>query len=185
MKSKLLAMVVTVAIAPFSSKAIANAADEVYIGLQYGYSLYSEDVAGVPDYDLGAVVGRFGAFGTANFAIEGRVGAGVQDDTQTVGVVDVTLELESLVGMYAVGHFNFGRNSSLYGVLGFTRVEGKASAPAAPGVTLTGDDSDISYGIGADIGITRSIALNIEYMSYYSRGDVDINAAAIGLVFGF
>ena len=185
MKTRILATAMAVAIGSSSSQVMANAADEIYLGLQYGYSFYSEDVDSVPDYDLGAIVGRFGAFATANLAIEGRVGVGIQDDTQTVGGVDVTLELETLYGMYGVGHLNFGTNSSVYAVLGFTRVDGKASAASAPGPSLSDEDSDMSYGVGADIGLSKHIAVNIEYMSYYSKGTTDISAAAIGLVFGF
>lgn len=176
-------MAIAVAIASISGPAIGKTADEIYIGAQYGYGFYSQD--NVPDFNPGAVVGRFGAFGAANLAIEGRVGAGVQDDTQTVGANDVTLELDTLLGMYGVGHFNFGRNSSIYGVLGFTRVDGKANIPSLSDLTESGDDSDISYGVGVDIGITRSIAVNIEYMSYISKSEYDINAAAVGLVFNF
>lgn len=185
MKSRILATAMAVTIGSSCTQVMANAADEIYLGLQYGYGFYSEDVEGIPDYDIGAVVGRFGAFGTANLAIEGRVGVGIQDDTQTLGGTDVTLELETLLGMYGVGHLNFGKNSSVYAVLGFTRLDAKASAQSVPGVSLSADDSDMSYGVGADIGLSKNIAVNIEYMSYYSKGATDLNAAAIGLVFGF
>lgn len=185
MKTKLLAMAASIVIASTSGQARANAANEVYVGLQYGYNILSIDVDGVPDFNPGTVVGRFGVFGTANFAIEGRVGAGVQDATETVGATEVKFELETLLGMYGVGHFNFGRNSSIYGVLGFTRVDAKLNVPSLPGWDFSGDDSDISYGVGADLGISKSIAVNIEYMSYLSKSGADINAANIGLVFGF
>ena len=195
MKTRILATAAAVAIGSSSSQVMANAANEIYLGLQYEYGFYSQDVAGcpdllsVPDYNVGAITARFGAFGTANLAIEGRAGFGIQDDTQTVdttdGSADVKLELENLLGMYAVGHLNFGRNSSVYGVLGFTRIEAKVSAPAVPGLALSDDDSDFSYGVGVGLGISKSIAVNIEYMSYYTKDAVDLNAAAIGLVFGF
>ena len=173
-------MAMTIAIASASSQALAHEADTVYLGLQYGYGIYSED--NVPDFNVGAAIGRLGAFGSKNLAIEGRAGMGVQDDTQTVGTTNVTLELDTLYGMYGLGHFTFFKNSSIYGVLGFTRVKGEASAP---GVSAGGSEGDISYGVGLDIGITRSIALNVEYMSYVTTSSYDINAAAVGLVIGF
>ena len=179
MKTNRLAMAMTVAIASASCQALAHEADTVYLGLGYGHGIYSAD--NVPDFTVGAAIGRLGAFGSKNLAIEGRAGVGVLDDTQSVNGVDVTLELDTLYGMYGLGHFTFGKNSSIYGVLGFTKVRGNASAAGVE----SGGEGDISYGVGVDLGITRSIAINIEYMSYVSTSSFDINAAGLGLVIGF
>ena len=183
MKTNRLAMAMTVAIASASSQALAHEADTVYLGLQYAHSIVSQD--NVPDFNPGAAVVRFGAFGTKNLAIEGRVGMGVQDDTQSDQGADVSLELDTMFGMYGVGHFTFGRNSSLYGVLGFSQVKGEYSSVPVPSVGFTGEKAGVSYGIGADIGIAKNIAVNIEYMSYVSSSAVDISAAALGLTIGF
>jgi len=162
----------------------AETAPGKYIGVQYAIGDYSED--GIPeDFSPTALVGRFGANVNPNFAVEARLGFGLQDDTQSIFGFDASLELDSLVGIYGVGSVNLGGMSSLYGVIGFTRIEGTASIPAIPGASSTDDETDLSIGIGGNIGVSKTVALNIEYISYVSKSTFDLNALGLGIVVGF
>jgi hypothetical protein len=165
-----------------SSHVIANSAGDTYLGLQYAVGDYSEP--DIPDFSPTALVGRFGGFVHPNFAFEGRFGAGMKDDTQNVFGVDATLELDTLVGLYGVGHINIGESSSVYGLIGFSGVNGTVTVARLPVDSASEDETDLSYGVGANIGITRNVALNAEYTSYISK-DFDLNAIGLGVVIGF
>lgn len=172
------------AITLVSNPAISGAVGEKYIGIQYAIGDYSED--GIPeDFSPTALVGRLGGYVSPNFSIEGRLGFGVQDDTQNIFGFDATLELDSLMGVYGVGHLNLAPSSSVYGLVGFSRVEGTASIPSVPGASASEDETDLSFGIGANIGFGNNVAFNIEYISYASKSTFDLNALGLGLTIGF
>ena len=184
MQKALITTAVASVITLASNSAIAGAVGNNYIGIQYATGDYSED--GIPeDFNPTALVGRLGGHVNPNFSIEGRLGFGVQDDTQNIFGIDASLELDSLLGVYGVGHLNFAPSSSVYGLVGFTRVEGTASIPAIPGASATDDETDLSIGVGADIGISDTVAFNIEYISYVSKSTFDLNALGLGLTIGF
>ena len=166
---------------------IAGTEGENYFGLQYGYGDYDED--GISEtFDSTLLSGRFGRFLTPNFAIEGRLGIGLEDDTHNLpefGDRDVTLEIETLFGIYGTGHINVTESSSIYGVLGVSQVKGTTSLPGFRGLESTEHNSSVSYGIGADIGIGSNWALNIEYIQYLDKDDFDFGVASVGATIGF
>jgi opacity protein-like surface antigen len=69
--------------------------------------------------------------------------------------------------------------------LGVSRVEARVSVPAFPAAKNNDSDTDTSYGIGADIGITNDLALNIEYMRYLDESKYDLSAIGLGLTVRF
>ena len=181
MKCKTLPTLIAATTLATSSNVLANSAGDTYLGIQYAIGDYSEP--DIPDYSPTALVGRFGGFIHPNFAFEGRFGAGMKDDTQNVLGFDATLELDTLVGLYGAGHLNITQSSSVYGLIGFTGVDGTVTVAGFPDSESDGE-TDLSYGVGANIGITKSFTLNAEYISYISK-DFDLNAIGLGLVIGF
>lgn len=151
-----------------------------YAGLQYAISDYSEDGLSAEPNPT-ALVGRLGVNLTDIFSIEGRLGLGLQDDTVNIFGTDVTMEIDSLIGVYGAGHIYLNKNSSVYGLLGLTRAEATISSP---GFTSQSDDeTGLSFGVGADIGIGNGVALNIEYVQYLNKSDFDFSALAFGVKF--
>jgi len=167
--------------------AVAGTEGEYYFGLQYGLGSYDED--GISEtYEPTILTGRFGRFLTPVFAVEGRLGTGLDDDTHNLpgfGNRDVTLEIDSLLGLYGTAHLNLTESSSLYGLLGMSEVKGTTSLPAFPGLESTESNSSVSFGFGADIGIGNHWALNIEYMRYLSKEDFDFDVGSVGASFSF
>ena len=153
----------------YSSISLAASEGDTYGGLQYGLVTYSED--GFPDAEPTALVGRYGKFVKDNVAVEGRFGIGLQDDT----VLGIDVEVDTFFGVYGVFHVSSNSDTSLYGVLGFTKGEVTASVP---GFSFSQDDSGLSYGFGVDIN-----SFNIEYMLYLDETDYDVSAISFGFKF--
>lgn len=163
----------------------AGTTGDAYGGIQYALGSYNED--GFEEVNPTALVGRFGKYVQNNFAIEGRIGIGLQDDSVNVfvpgfGNLDVSLDIDTLIGIYGVGHVNLNESSSVYALLGFTRGEATASGG---GISISGDDSGLSYGVGANIGTGNNVSFNIEYTQYLNKSDFDLSAIGLGIVFGF
>lgn len=172
----------------FMRAGIADSVDENYFGIQYGIAQYNED--GISqEFNPTMLIGRFGHYFHPNFSLEGRLGLGLQDDTQFLpelgGGLDATLELDYILGVYGKGSLNLTDSFSIYGVLGASEVKGTASLPGIPGIKGNESNSGVSYGIGADLGIGHNIALNLDYMQYLDKPDFDIGVIGLGIVFSF
>ena len=178
-----------------------------YFGAQYAMFTYSESdvtfsdplfgqvTGSVPDYDLSGIILRGGYKVNPNFAVEGRFAIPMGDDTQTatytdsagnfLGSVQVTTELDSLFGVYALGIIPVNQAVNLYGALGWTDIGAKYSAP---GVSSSESDSGISYGFGVEANFDVA-SLTVEYMQYYddtTEGvDVTFDALSVGFVMPF
>lgn len=181
----------------------ANVEGDSYGGVQYGLGTYDED--GYDDANPNLVVGRYGKFINDTFAIEGRIGFGIEDDTVDIPTVgDVKMEVDTIIGVYGSVHVALNDSSSVYGLLGFSRGELTASIPAMsssdyasngfsrsdvpttiPGFTYSDDDSSLSYGIGANVSLSDTLALNVEYIQYLSASDYAFTAIGLGVVFSF
>ena len=68
-------------------------------------------------------------------------------------------------------------DASFYGVIGFSQGEIEGSAF---GITVSEDESGLSYGFGVNIK-----SFNIEYMSYLDEDDFDATAISLGYVTQF
>ena len=187
MKNQLISITLAGSLCLVTGNGIAATEGENYFGLQYGYGNYDED--GISEtYEPTMLIGRFGRFITPVFAIEGRLGTGLDDDTHNLpgfGDRDATLEIDSMFGIYGAAHLNMTESSSIYGVLGVSKVEGTASLPDFPGLESTENNSSVSYGVGADIGIGDRWALNVEYIRYLDKDDFDFDVGSVGASFKF
>ncbi len=189
MNNKLIPIMLASTLMLLSEVGIADSEGKSYFGVQYAIGNYSEKNIS-EDFKPTALVGRFGYFFHPSYSIEGRIGTGLQEDTQFlpefgVGGLDATFDLDSIMGVYGRGHINLTKSSSLYGVLGVTKVEATVSVPGLPAAELTSDESGVSYGIGADIAVSKSFLLNIEYMRYLDKDNLDLGVAGAGVTINF
>lgn len=156
---------------------------DVYLGIGVGMVTISE--SGFPDFEPTALVVRYGNFATDNFAAEVRLGTGLSDDTQDVGIgIDVDLEIDHILGVY--GSYYSGTSSSttrVYGILGFTQAEFTATFPGLGSASV--DDNDISFGLGVNFAIGGNGFINLEYMDYGEFVGADVTVIAIGYNFTF
>ena len=171
------------ALTALSTNAVA-AADKTgrgYVGV--GYTMLTVSPEGGPDLDLGALGVRGGYFFNKYFSVEGRLAFGVADDslTETVDVgagpetATLTLDLDYSLGVYAVGHIPLTEQFKLYGLAGFTKHEVTlgATIPSLGSDSESFDDSDFSFGVGAEFDMTNNWPLGVEYVSYFTDGDLD------------
>jgi len=186
MKNKIAIVSITSALLLSASPTFAYDTGDGFVGAQYAMFTYSE--SGIPDFDMSALVLRGGYFFNKYFSLEGRLGFGIGDDTNNVtipglGTFETTLELDSMYGIYAVGHIPVSQRVDLYGALGYSDAETKLTVAGASG-SGTISDSDLSIGLGADFLVSNHFSLNIEYMSYIS-GDFDLDALSLGVNYNF
>ena len=168
-KMKKILLVITLALF-YSSISYAASEGDTYGGLQYALVTYDED--GVDEAEPTALVGRYGQFVNDNISVEGRFGFGLQDDTVNVLGIDVDVEVDTFFGVYGVFHASSNSDTSFYGVLGFTKGEVTASAG---GISVSEDDSGLSYGFGVDFN-----SFNIEYMLYLDEDFYEVSAISFG-----
>lgn len=143
------------------------------------FGTFSEDV------DPTALRLRGGVEFNENFAIEGVLGFGLQDDK--VGrSSDWEFELDSLYGVNAVGIIPLDRTFSLFGKVGFAALEYEDS----DGDTY--DDTGVSFGIGAKVNFDRrGSGMIIEYTILPDTEneewgiDVESEMISIGAQFAF
>jgi opacity protein-like surface antigen len=162
----------------------AVAADKTgrgYVGA--GYTMLTVSPEGGPDLDLSALGVRGGYYFNKYFSVEGRLAFGVGDDSVSE-VIDIgfgpetatlTFDLDYSLGVYAVGHIPLTEQFQLYGLVGFTKHEitVDASIPSLGSDSESFDDNDLSFGVGAEFDMTKNLSLGVEYVSYFTDGDID------------
>ncbi|MDY6840051.1 MAG: porin family protein [Pseudomonadota bacterium] len=143
----------------------------LYAGLNY---TFMNAEIGRYDADTGTLSGKVGVMATPFLGIEARAGFGADDDT--INGVDVSVD--NFYGGYAT--FNLANESMVtpYAVLGFTRVEAEVGS-------VEDDDSDVSYGIGANMEFAPNLSGNLEYMRYYDDDNVQLDGLSVGIQLNF
>ncbi|WP_404364513.1 porin family protein [Marinobacter sp.] len=154
--------------------------DQGYLGANYIFLTYEEDGFS-EDFDLGALVGKAGAKLTPYFAAELRAGFGVADESVSANGFTGELELDYLVGGYAVGGIPNETPFYPYVVIGYTKGELTASVSGPGGsASISESESDLSYGVGADFFVTERFLVNAEYMKYLDKDDFEISGISVG-----
>ena len=175
MKKLLSAFAASVLLLPLTSNA-----ENTYGGIQYAMGTYNED--GFEEVKPTALIGRFGNYVNNSVSIEGRLGVGLQDDSIDYFGIDISLELDTLIGVYGLAHANINQNSDVHALIGFSRAEATVSAL---GYSASSDDTGLSFGVGANLGTGNNVSLNIEYVQYLNKSNFDFSALAFGAVFSF
>ncbi len=143
----------------------------LYAGFNY---TFMNAEFGSADADVGTLSGKVGVMATPFLGVEARAGFGVDDDQ--IGGTDVSVD--NFYGGYAT--FNLVNESPVtpYAVLGFTRVETEIGS-------FEEDDSDVSYGIGANMEFAPNLSGNLEYMRYYDDDNVELDGLGVGIQLNF
>jgi len=171
------------ALAALSANAVAaDKTGTTYVGA--GYTMLTVSPEGGPDFDLSSLGVRGGYYFNKYFSVEGRLAFGVGDDSMDDSYVDpifglvtgtVTISLDYSLGVYAVGHIPLTEQFQLYGLVGLTQ----HSVTVDACVNILGcasdsyDDNDLSFGVGAEFDMTKNLSLGVEYVSYFTDGDIE------------
>ncbi|SFH38778.1 porin family protein [Modicisalibacter xianhensis] len=167
-----------------------------YVGLQYSKlnyeAEYDYDYLG-QEYDLDleaepdALIGRVGYFVTDYFALEARVDMGLSDEEVTVedykSGVDVGVDY--MYGLYGIGYLPLADTLALYALLGYTGIESQFDSPIGK---VEETESDFSYGVGAEVNFTPTMAGSVEYVTYLDESDqydFTLTAISAGLSYRF
>lgn len=159
---------------------ITAVAEGLYGGVGYGITKYKED--DVPTANLNVLSFKLGTFLRPNFAVEARLGTGVGDDTVTYLGVPIKVELDNYYGFYGRAFIPTGTAFRPYGLIGWAKGELTASAL---GVSASEDDSDFSYGLGADVELTKAVALTLEYARLFKGEGYKVDGFSAGVAFRF
>jgi len=158
------------------------ATGEYYGGIQYALGSYRDDAFN--DVHPIGLVGRLGKYINDGLSIEGRLGIGLQSDNTKYFGTKVGLALDSILGVYGLGHVYLNQYSFLYGLVGYTRVETTTSSAYYYG-SGRNDGTGVSFGVGTELGIGNNVGLNIEYLQYLYQTDFDFSTLGMGVVFKF
>ena len=128
-----------------------------YLGVQYGTLELSGDAVD-DDIDIEYGIIRIGVTLNENIAVEGRLGAG-NDDDRSGGI---KYELESIGGIYGLYHFRMSPDASVYAIAGWSAGEVKGTIDTPTGRQSDQEDDDgLSYGVGVEL-----FGVSIEAMRY-------------------
>jgi outer membrane immunogenic protein len=153
-----------------------------YVGGGLASVDYSID--GIPtEAQLSAVFGRLGTEFNENFSGELRLGFGIGNDTVSAFGVDGTVELNNLFGAYIRGGIPVSDSFFPYVVVGYTR--GEMERDSAILGSDSPSESDISFGIGADLGVSESLTASIEYMNYLDKDGADVSGFSLSFISRF
>lgn len=166
-------------IAGLSSTAFAQTNDRFYVEVGYGAIKYTEPGAWA---EPGVGVVRLGMNIDKNFSGELMYGGTVNDANFYVGSTRVTFRYDSIYGAYLKGKVEVSPFVEVFGKVGVTGADVYASAR---GYAATATDSDLSYGAGVQFNFSKTAYGQIEYMSYYNKGDVSVKGPSASVGFRF
>ena len=171
------ASVVFAALLGFSGIAAAQDQSDTagYIGIRYADLDTEVDLnIGFGDFSTPALMLNVGSQINPFFAVEGRLGFGIDDD--------FGLELDSYYGIFARVGPPLSEKLAPYLLIGYGKAELETD-------TVSADDNDFAYGFGANVLVNETFAINVEYVNYYdesgSAGNVSGNISIEGIAVGF
>lgn len=173
-------------------------AEDTYIGVDFGSATLSLDGAELTPSFARFRIGINVLSGWVPVSVESHLSMDLTDDTGTFngtagGLIDVDVELNRTVGLYARVEAAPVEEIAVYGLFGITSVqlEGKFGDPDAndtdPNKTTLADmnvtDSGFSYAIGVNGKVFDDWMGYVEYMHMLSGDDFDVSAFSIGVHF--
>ncbi len=143
------------------------------------YALVNLDAgSGVSDPKPTVVYGTLGYAINKNFAVEGRLGGGVSDDTITYLGVPDKVKIKNYYGAYLKGIVPLNDTFSVYALAGGSGAKVSASAG---GGSISDSQTSGSYGFGASVGTSGNVALTLEWARLFK----DADAFTFGVSFKF
>ena len=168
MKKYIVALLLSLPLLPLTS--LSHAAG--FAGADLVFSSIEPDNANA-DADLTAIQFKFGSWlnseGTLGF--EFRAALGMDDDD----VAGRNVEIDRYYGAYMRGQFPNSFPVRPYGILGLSRMETTEQPGGGENYT------DISLGIGAEITLSRSLFVSLEYLRLVDRSGDEISNLGLGI----
>ncbi|GAA5186951.1 porin family protein [Ferrimonas gelatinilytica] len=147
-----------------------------FVGAHLGYAEVETDTGSVNPLVLHALGGyHFNRF----FAVEARIGAGLNDKETDEGV---RAKIRNYYGLYLRGQVPLSQYVHLYALAG------------ALNMSLERDDqplqardsaTDFSYAFGLDLLASEHLTVQIEAMRWIDKGDFDVTGVNLGIRYDF
>jgi OOP family OmpA-OmpF porin len=196
------------AIALLSALTSTAMAEGLYAAIDVGQSTAKDACTGIPagfSCNEKATAFRFGGgyqftpnFGIeANYGILGAIKASGNDTTSIPGTpIAMSIDAKpSTLQVAATGNFPISDSFSLIGRLGIARTTLKVNGSgSALGVTVTVPEqsttsTNLAYGIGAQVDLSKSVGIRAQYENFGEVGDVNsttkISMISAGVVLKF
>jgi outer membrane autotransporter protein len=156
-----------------------------YFELGYSTMAYSDTSANLKPT---GIRGIYGQNTSQNLGWEGLLGLGMNEDTATFTRGTVGLKIGTVLGLYGKAYLKPSDSFEIFGRLGYANVSRDTTcAPIANCTAASAKDtgSSISYGAGVKFEVSKNISIIGDYMSYYNRDSISINATTFGVSYGF
>lgn len=114
---------------------------------------------------------------TPHFALEARLGAGLQADSATFNGQKMTIDTNRFIGVYGKAMLPLQGSVTPYLLLGATR--GTTTSKVA-GFRERDTDTDVSYGIGLDWAVTQRASLTLEVIDWFDKDDANVRGVNLG-----
>ena len=182
-----------IAISLLFSNISSFAADDGYYA-EFGYASINYSYTYSSDYSFkwnnGAAIRLvFGKELGENLAIEGMYASGINssDKTTIISPYNSNIKLTSMYGVYLKPKYNISENINVFARIGLT--QSTINGSMYDGTNLYGTNSasasSTSYGVGTSYKLNDKFNLNLDYMSYYNKNSIDINAVTLGVGYKF
>lgn len=150
-----------------------QAEESAYIGLQY--NMYTVGIDGLDDLEPDGLVVKLGGDISEHFQLETRFGRSLSDDN----VDGAALKVDEYIGFYVKGGMEFADMVFPYVALGYTKVDFEFHGSQND---LT--ESDLSYGIGADVRIGQ-FQVGLEWIMLQDKSDYDLENLNVSAAWRF
>jgi len=151
-----------------------------YIGGQYHLSKYDE--SGLSAANLSGLGLTFGKYIIKDVAIEGRYVTGLSGDSIDFSGTKVDIDLDNIFSIFLKGDLSITDEFKAYGLIGHSTGKIKFKTPV---ISISGSDSSISYGLGAQYAIKDDISIHIEYILYLNEDNYDYKGINFGIKYLF
>ncbi|MCI4645116.1 MAG: porin family protein [Hyphomonadaceae bacterium] len=145
-----------------------------YGDVGYTYVMTDTDDA---DVDIGAITGHGGWEFSPNFAVEGEVSVGIQDDEVSVGGTNVDVSMNYLIGAFGRAQLPVGDQIVVFARAGLVNAEIEAEAG---GFSESQSESGAGYGVGAEFMLDAVNGVRFDYTRYDIE---DLEADALTLAY--
>lgn len=162
------------ALAVLSIAAVPSHAQGPYVAADYGFYSAGDSSLSVEFGALGVAAG----YQINDFvAAELRASAGVHDDN----INGVNVGLNNYLGMQAVAFLPLDRDFSIYGTVGYGRLEAQASSG---NIVATASESGVSYGLGFQM-TSGALGLRLGYENLLDESGTSVDGLKITALYSF
>jgi hypothetical protein len=153
------------------------AQENSYVQISYGVNTIKDETGTIGSYDNSSIAITLGKEISNNIAVEGVLGSGVGDDSNTVQGRRVTVKTKEFFGLYLRPFVKLNDQFELFGRAGYFRT--KIHAAIQGGATVSDSDGDVSYGLGAALSLSKTSAIVLDFTHYYDKDDTQVRGFGI------